>query len=230
MINLKTNLEHPAPESFGRQAAPVLLVPRVTAYSRWFKRPVDVVLALVVAIVLAPVVAAVALSIPLFLGPGGIIYRQERIGRDGRVFTIYKFRSMLRDRRQSNSPTYIGPERRTNHKCNHDPRHTPYGRFLRSTSLDELPQLLNIIKGEMSMVGPRPELTVVAMQEGFANHPRHLTRPGLTGSFQVSPLRSSNRISAGLHLDVDYVVHVRLVDDLKILARTLCIPFLRRGS
>ncbi|MDH3679849.1 MAG: sugar transferase [Acidimicrobiia bacterium] len=202
----------------------------MTTYNRWFKRPVDVVLALLIAIVLAPLLLVIALSIPVMLGPGGVVYRQERIGRDGRVFTIYKFRSMLRDRRVANSPTYIGPERRTNHKCQNDPRHTPYGRFLRATSLDELPQLLNIIKGEMSMVGPRPELTAVAKEEGFANHPRHLTRPGLTGAFQVSRLRSSNRISAGLHLDIDYVVDVRFSDDVKILARTLLIPFLRRGS
>lgn len=229
MVNLKSNVLT-APDRPSRPAAPVLLVPRVTTYNRWFKRPVDVVLALVAAIVLAPLLVVIAVSIPLLLGPGGIIYRQERIGRDGRVFTIYKYRSMLRDRRVADSPTYIGPERRTSHKCKHDPRHTPYGRFLRATSLDELPQLLNVIKGEMSMVGPRPELTAVAQEEGFANHPRHLTRPGLTGAFQVSPLRSSNRISAGLHLDIDYVVDVRFSDDVKILARTLLIPFLRRGS
>ena len=229
MVNLKS-IVITAPERPSRRAAPVLLVPRVTTYNRWFKRPVDVVLALLIAIVLAPLLLVIALSIPVMLGPGGVVYRQERIGRDGRVFTIYKFRSMLRDRRVANSPTYIGPERRTNHKCQNDPRHTPYGRFLRATSLDELPQLLNIIKGEMSMVGPRPELTAVAKEEGFANHPRHLTRPGLTGAFQVSRLRSSNRISAGLHLDIDYVVDVRFSDDVKILARTLLIPFLRRGS
>ena len=228
-MNLKS-IVITAPERPSRRAAPVLLVPRVTTYNRWFKRPVDVVLALLIAIVLAPLLLVIALSIPVMLGPGGVVYRQERIGRDGRVFTIYKFRSMLRDRRVANSPTYIGPERRTNHKCQNDPRHTPYGRFLRATSLDELPQLLNIIKGEMSMVGPRPELTAVAKEEGFANHPRHLTRPGLTGAFQVSRLRSSNRISAGLHLDIDYVVDVRFSDDVKILARTLLIPFLRRGS
>jgi len=229
VVNLKS-IVITAPERPSRRAAPVLLVPRVTTYNRWFKRPVDVVLALLIAIVLAPLLLVIALSIPVMLGPGGVVYRQERIGRDGRVFTIYKFRSMLRDRRVANSPTYIGPERRTNHKCQNDPRHTPYGRFLRATSLDELPQLLNIIKGEMSMVGPRPELTAVAKEEGFANHPRHLTRPGLTGAFQVSRLRSSNRISAGLHLDIDYVVDVRFSDDVKILARTLLIPFLRRGS
>ncbi|MEL7157123.1 MAG: sugar transferase, partial [Actinomycetota bacterium] len=205
-------------------------VPQVTTYGRWFKRPVDVVLSLLAIVLLSPLLIFIALSIPVLLGPGGIIYRQERVGRHGNSFTIYKFRSMLRDRRRGRDATYIGPERRTNHKSPNDPRHRPYGRFLRATSLDELPQLFNILKGEMSLVGPRPELTVVALQEGFAHHPRHLTRPGLTGPFQVSPLRSMNRISAGLHLDVDYVIDVRLGADFKILARTLLIPFLRRGS
>ena len=209
--------------------APVLLVPRTTVYSRWFKRPVDIVLALVLAIVLAPLMLVVALSIPLTLGKGGIIFRQERIGRDGHVFTIYKFRSMLCERRVGVDPTYTGPERRQVHKSLDDPRHTPYGRFLRATSLDELPQLLNVLKGEMSMVGPRPEMISVAIREGYASHPRHLARPGLTGAFQVSPLRTASRISAGLHLDIDYVVDVRFADDLKILARTVLIPFQRLG-
>jgi lipopolysaccharide/colanic/teichoic acid biosynthesis glycosyltransferase len=220
-----------APPSVGLRSAdaPVLLVPRATFYGRWLKRPVDVVLALVLGVLLAPVMAAVAVSIPVMLGRGGVIYRQERIGRDGQVFTIYKFRSMLPDRRVHVDPHYTGPERRQTHKSSHDPRHTAYGRFLRATSLDELPQLLNVLKGQMSMVGPRPELIAVAIREGFASHPRHLTRPGLTGAFQVSPLRSASRISAGLHLDLDYVVDVRFADDLKILARTVLIPFKRRG-
>lgn len=230
MVNLKAQPISVLDRTRPKTTAPILLVPRVTAYNRWIKRPLDVALAVVAAVLLAPLLVAVAVSIPLLLGPGGVIYRQERIGRDGRVFTIYKFRSMLRDRRQAPDPNYTGPERRTNHKSKDDPRHTPYGRFLRATSLDELPQLLNIVKGEMSMVGPRPELTAVARAEGFANHPRHLTRPGLTGAFQVSRLRSQNRIAAGLHLDIDYVVDVRFVDDFKILARTLLIPFMRRGS
>ncbi len=210
------------------------LVPRSSAYTRWIKRALDVVLAIVLLVVLAPLMVMIAIVVPIMLGPGNVIYTQERIGRDGRVFIIYKFRSMLRDRRQASArtgeATYIGPERRQNHKCSDDPRHRPFGRFLRATSFDELPQLVNVIKGEMSMVGPRPELTAVARREGFAYHPRHLTRPGLTGPFQVSPLRSMNRISAGLHLDVAYVAEVRLGRDLRILARTALSPLLRRGS
>jgi lipopolysaccharide/colanic/teichoic acid biosynthesis glycosyltransferase len=212
----------------------LFLVPQANAYTRWVKRCFDVTLATVLLVVLAPLFIAIMIAIPIMLGPGNVIYSQERIGRDGRTFTIYKFRSMLRDRRrvvgEASSTPYIGPERRMNHKSSDDPRHRPFGRFLRATSLDELPQLVNIVKGEMSLVGPRPELTDVARAEGFAYHPRHLTRPGLTGPFQVSPLRSVNRISAGLHLDVAYVADVRLGTDLRILAKTVLAPFLRRGS
>ena len=215
----------------------LFLVQRSNAYTRWVKRSLDVVLAVALLIVLAPLFVAIIIAIPVMLGPGNVIYTQERIGRDGRTFTIYKFRSMLRDRRRADGQAgdtadavYIGPERRKNHKSPDDPRHRPFGRFMRATSLDELPQLVNIVKGEMSMVGPRPEVTRVAKAEGFAYHPRHLTRPGLTGPFQVSPLRSVNRISAGLHLDVAYVADVRLGTDLRILAKTVLAPFLRRGS
>ncbi len=138
---------------------------------------------------------------------------------------------MLQDRRGAPlARRYRGPERRTRHKSCDDPRHTPYGRFLRATSLDELPQLFNVLRGQMSLVGPRPELVEVAEREGFVDHPRHLARPGLTGPFQVSPLRSANRISAGLHLDVRYVADITLRRDLAILARTAVMPFVRRGS
>ncbi|MFV0523911.1 MAG: sugar transferase [Acidimicrobiales bacterium] len=198
-------------------------------YARWAKRPLDLVLAVIALVLFAPVMLAVALLIPVVLGPGGVIYRQERVGRNGQTFEIYKFRSMLRDRRVSNSLTYIGPERRTAHKSVDDPRHRPFGRFIRSTSIDELPQLFNVLRGQMSMVGPRPELTAVARAEGYADHPRHLTRPGITGAFQVSPLRSTSRISSGLGLDIDYVSEIRFRTDAKILLQTARAPFGRRG-
>lgn len=213
------------------ELAPVRSLVRPSAYGRWGKRPLDVVLASALIVVSLPVLVAVALSIPVMLGRGGILYRQARVGRHGQVFTIYKFRSMLQDRRGGATPRrYRGPERRRIHKSGDDPRHTPYGRFLRSTSLDELPQVFNILLGHMSLVGPRPELVAVAEREGFVDHPRHLVRPGLTGPFQVSPLRSANRISDGLHLDLAYVVDVRFRRDLALLARTVRIVLARGGS
>lgn len=207
---------------------PVVMQAHPSRYSRYAKRPLDVVMAVVLLIVLAPVLITVALLVRVKLGRGGIIYRQQRVGRNGQPFDILKFRSMLPDRRVANRP-YIGPERRKTHKSANDPRHTRFGRFLRSSSLDELPQLINVIKGDMSLIGPRPELITVAAREGFLVHPRHLERPGITGSFQISELRAHNRISAGLHLDVAYVADVSLAKDLAILLKTPMV-LVGRGS
>ena len=201
---------------------------RPSRYSRYGKRPLDLALALGGLIVLSPLLALIALLVRVKLGKGGIIYRQQRVGRNGETFDILKFRSMLPDRRVSVQP-YIGPERRQTHKSANDPRHTPFGRFLRASSLDELPQLLNVIKGDMSLIGPRPELVKVAAREGFLVHPRHLERPGITGSFQISELRASNRIAAGLHLDVAYVANIRFLSDMRILFATAFVLF-GRGS
>ncbi len=207
---------------------PVVLQARPGLYSRFGKRPFDLVLAIVGLVLLAPLLLTIAVLVRVRLGKGGIIYRQQRVGRNGEIFDILKFRSMLPDRRVEHRP-YIGPERRKTHKSANDPRHTRFGRFLRASSLDELPQLVNVVKGDMSLIGPRPELVTVAAREGFLVHPRHLERPGITGTFQVSELRASNRISAGLHLDVAYVADVRFLPDLVILIKTTFVLF-GRGS
>ena len=201
----------------------------LSSYERWVKRPMDVVLAASLLVGLAPVAAFLAVCVPLMLGPGDIIYRQQRVGRDGVPFTIYKFRSMLMDRRSGVSRPYSGPDRRSSHKSTSDPRHTDFGRIIRAFSLDELPQLLNVVKGDMSLVGPRPELLSVAEEQGYVDHPRIMVRPGLTGLFQISPLRATSRIAAGLHLDVAYVSKVSFWGDLAILVRTVSVLFVRRG-
>lgn len=208
--------------------APTVLLRNPTRYSRYGKRALDVVVATAGLLVLSPVLLLLAMLVRWNVGPGGIIYRQQRVGRDGVPFQIYKFRSMLPDRRGSRQ-AYVGLDRRRVHKSNDDPRHTRFGRFIRAYSLDELPQLVNVLKGDMSLVGPRPELVAVAAEEGFLKHPRHRERPGITGSFQVSPLRARNRIAAGLHLDIAYVADVRLRKDLLILARTAGV-LVRRSS
>ncbi len=205
-----------------------MLRARPTTYSLYLKRPMDVVLSALGLLVLCPVMLILAALVRLNLGNGGVIYRQQRVGRNGQAFDIYKFRSMMPDRR-GDDQAYIGPERRKSHKSADDPRHTPFGRFLRSSSLDELPQLVNVLRGDMSLIGPRPELVSVAAREGFLVHPRHLERPGITGRFQVSDLRAKNRISAGLHLDVSYVADIRFRSDIAIMFKTLFVLF-GRGS
>jgi lipopolysaccharide/colanic/teichoic acid biosynthesis glycosyltransferase len=231
VANVDVRLAEPAGQSVADPSVsspPIVLRARPSRYSLYAKRPLDIALSLAGLLVLSPLMLLLALLVRVNLGRGGVIYRQQRVGRNGQAFEIFKFRSMLPDRRGEDR-AYIGPERRKTHKSANDPRHTPFGRFLRSSSLDELPQLVNVLRGDMSLIGPRPELVSVAAREGFLVHPRHLERPGITGRFQVSELRAMNRISAGLHLDVAYVADVRLRSDLAILFKTLFVLF-GRGS
>jgi lipopolysaccharide/colanic/teichoic acid biosynthesis glycosyltransferase len=231
VANLDVRLRDYSPqqrENAKLHAPPSVLRARPGVYARYGKRPLDFTLAAVGLLLLAPLLAALAILVRLKLGRGGVIYRQQRVGRNGKVFEIYKFRSMLPDRRRSTQP-YIGPERRHGHKADTDPRHTPFGRFLRAHSLDELPQLVNVVKGDMSLIGPRPEMVAVASERGYLVHPRHLERPGITGRFQISDLRSTNNIARGLHLDLAYVTNVRFRSDLAIFLRTFLVLF-GRGS
>ena len=198
----------------------------VGAYDRFFKRCIDLVGALVCLVILLPVIAGVALAVRLMLGPN-IFFRQERVGRDGKTFRMIKFRSMQHDRRSDNAD-YTGSDRRQTHKSLNDPRHTPVGRFIRKWSLDELPQLFNVVKGDMSLVGPRPELVRVAQAHNLVEHPRHLVRPGITGLWQVSGERSS-LLHENVHIDTEYVARVTFIGDVTILLRTVGAVLHARG-
>jgi lipopolysaccharide/colanic/teichoic acid biosynthesis glycosyltransferase len=149
-----------------------------------------------------------------------VVLRQRRIGMGGRPFTVYKFRTMHADRRRDDDG-YAGPDRRRTHKSADDPRLTATGRLLRRLSLDELPQLVNVLRGEMSLVGPRPELPVV-VERHYADwqHRRHAVKPGLTGLWQVSE-RGNGMMHEHVDVDLDYVDQVSLGTDLRILLRTL---------
>ena len=125
-------------------------------YATKLKPGIDAVCAPVIALLALPLCLAIACLLRVTMGRG-VLFRQKRVGKDGEVFEVVKFRTMRHDRRQRQQPIDF-PDRRTNHKHPDDPRHTSVGRFLRSTSLDELPQLLNVMRGEMSLIGPRPEL------------------------------------------------------------------------
>ncbi len=197
-------------------------------YSQWGKRMIDVAFAAILLLLALPLFVVLALGLRLQLGPR-IVLTQQRVGRHGRPFAMLKFRTMEHSRRSTDSSTYVGPERRNGHKFDADPRHTSLGRVLRRFSLDEIPQLFNVLRGDMSLVGPRPELDSVATTE-FRNHSRHLVRPGLTGPFQVSPLRRAGRLNHGLGLDNGYVESVSLRNDLKFLARTASAMVKGTGS
>lgn len=188
-------------------------------YRHYGKRILDVALASAGLVALAPVMGAIALAVRATLG-SPVLYRQQRAGLDGEPFEMIKFRTMHHDRRRAQRP-YDGPDRRQTHKSDADPRHTTLGRFLRRTSLDELPQLCNVLRGDMSLVGPRPEVWEVAHRNGIVDHVRHSVRPGITGLWQISPMRKRAVIEDGLELDARYARSVTLRGDLRVLRATV---------
>jgi lipopolysaccharide/colanic/teichoic acid biosynthesis glycosyltransferase len=189
-------------------------------YDRVVKPVIDRIGAALLLALLLPVIAVVALLVWAKLG-APLLYRQQRVGRDGRAFDMLKFRTMEPDRRTREEPVPVHLDRRRHHKTDHDPRHTSLGRVLRRYSLDELPQLWNVVRGDMSLVGPRPELpSIVARYEQW-QHQRHEVKPGITGLWQVT----DRQVSAGdMHLhvatDLEYLGRLSLRTDLGILLRT----------
>jgi len=170
---------------------------------------------------------------------GKVIFRQTRIGRFGRPFVMYKFRTMYADSVDDNHREYVrkllledqppvGGERGL-YKLESDPRVTRVGRLLRRTSLDELPQLLNVIRGQMSLVGPRPALPWEAEMFGPSHHVRFLVPPGVTGLWQVSG-RSRLTMRQGLDLDIEYVQKQSFPLDLAILIRTVRAVLMADGA
>jgi lipopolysaccharide/colanic/teichoic acid biosynthesis glycosyltransferase len=196
------------------------------AYCRVVKPVFDALAGFVLLMLFLPVLLLVALMVRLKLGKH-VLYRQQRIGRDGRPFVMYKFRTMQPDRRQAARP-FEGSDRRVSHKRDDDPRHTPVGRFLRRSSLDELPQLWNVVMGHMSLVGPRPELPQVVAEYQPWQHERHQVKPGLTGFWQVSE-RAGGLAHEGVHLDIDYLRRLSLWTDIGVLLRTVPVTLRRTG-
>lgn len=190
------------------------------AYERFLKPTFDRVSAGVLLLVLVPVLALLVLLVWSQLG-APVFFQQARVGRDGRPFLMYKFRTMHPDRRGAwSGQGAVSSERRITHKSAADPRLVPAGRFLRKWSLDELPQLWNVVRGEMSLVGPRPELVSIVWGYEPWQHRRHDVTPGLTGLWQVSA-RGSGLMHEHVEADLAYVDSVSLRTDLMILLRTL---------
>ncbi len=200
---------------------------QTTFYSRRGKRMLDVVVSLTMLVALSPALLIVAIASRLSLNKG-LFFRQERVGIHGEAFECLKFRTMEHDRRGCRDG-FDGSDRRLTHKSADDPRHTSVGRVMRKFSLDELPQLVNVLKGDMSLVGPRPELVAVATDE-FIDHPRHWVRPGLTGPFQLSELRRTGDLTTGLGLDAQYVGSLSLVRDVGYLLSTVVMVFKGQGA
>ncbi|MFO0887984.1 MAG: sugar transferase [Isosphaeraceae bacterium] len=198
------------------------------------KRSLDVIGALVGLLVFAPIMVGIALMIR-FDSPGPVLFRQLRRGYRGRLFWVLKFRTMVVDAEQR-----LKELERSNEsaggvlfKLREDPRVTPLGRFLRRSSLDELPQLINVLRGEMSLVGPRPlqlrdsDKLIALDYEGYSR--RLQVMPGLTGPWQVGG-RSEVDYSHMVKLDISYIDNWSLIGDLRIILRTFVVVLLGRGA
>jgi len=210
----------------------------LSGWARVVKRSLDLSVAALALTLLAPVWLIIALLIKLD-SRGAVFYRQERVGMDGRVFLFLKFRTMRADADDrahreyqrklimGQPDTNLGDERRPVYKLHTDPRVTRVGRVLRRLSLDELPQLLNVLRGDMSIVGPRPPIPYEVEAYELWHRKRLDMKPGLTGLWQVS---GRNRLSFDemVKLDLFYIENWSLLLDLKIILRTL--PVMLRGD
>ena len=182
-------------------------------YTRFFKRVIDIVLSVIgIIICLIPmIITAIAIKID---SPGPVLFRQKRIGYKGKVFEIYKFRSMCQGAEHTGTGVYSGAD---------DMRVTRVGKIIRATSIDELPQLFNIIKGDMSFIGPRPPLTYHPWPiEEYTEEQLHMfdARPGITGWAQVNG-RKGVEWNRRIELNVWYVDNISLLLDIKIIFMTV---------
>lgn len=183
-------------------------------YQKCIKRILDILLSFFALIILSPVLMLVAVLVRVNLG-APVLFRQQRPGKNERIFTLYKFRTMTDQKDLQGNPL---PD---------ELRLTRFGRFLRSSSLDELPELFNILKGDMSIVGPRPLLVEYLPLYNECQKKRHDVRPGLSGLAQVSG-RNSITWEERFELDVQYVETMNLALDIKIIFLTLWKAFIKR--
>lgn len=197
-----------------------------TGTNELVKRISDIVLASVILVLISPILLAVAIGVKLS-SPGPVIFKQKRNGLDGEEIVVYKFRSMTT---QDNGPV-------VKQATKNDPRITPFGAFIRKTSLDELPQFINVLQGRMSIVGPRPH--AVAHNETYrqlikAYMVRHKVKPGITGWAQVNGYRGEtdtiDKMQARVEYDLEYLRNWSLAFDLQIIARTVRMMFFDRNA
>jgi undecaprenyl phosphate N,N'-diacetylbacillosamine 1-phosphate transferase len=182
-------------------------------YEQYIKRKLDVILSLTALILLLPIIGFLAVLIRIRIGKG-VIFKQKRVGKDERVFTIYKFRTMNNKRDKKGK---LLPD---------EQRLSTFGKKLRSTSLDELPELINILKGDMSIVGPRPLFVHYLPYYTKEERLRHKIRPGLTGLAQVNG-RNTLGWSQRFQYDIDYVKNITFLNDLEIIYKTFVVTLNR---
>lgn len=177
-------------------------------YAKRGKYLIDFLASFVLILIFSPLMIIIAILIKLS-SRGPVFFSHKRVGINNKLFVIHKFRSLHID-----TPSYSEKPDSTE-----DVRITSIGKWIRKTSLDELPQLFNVLKGEMSLVGPRPEMPFLAEEYEQWENQRHLVRPGMTGLWQLSPRRRGS-IREGIPVDLEYIENISLWNDFKILLRT----------
>ncbi len=205
-------------------------LPQYSALFRLTKRLLDLLISTVGLILTSWIMLLTAIAIKVE-DHGPAIYRQKRVGLYGKPFTIYKFRSMYvdADKRDATLAAESGKEHGVLFKLKDDPRNTKVGKFIRKTSIDELPQLWNVFKGDMSIVGPRPQQKYEVDQYGTLYATRLLVKPGITGLWQVSG-RSNLGPEESEYLDVSYVENWSLTGDFVIMVKTVKTIFTGDGA
>lgn len=199
-------------------------------YQQVMKRVMDILLSLTAIICFSPVLLLIAILIKLD-SKGSVLFVQERIGYRKKKFNMYKFRSMVVEAESQFEK--IKTLNETNHimfKSKEDPRITRFGKFLRKSSLDELPQLFNILKGDMSLVGPRPPLERELVNYEKWHHVKFLRPQGLTGLWQVSGRSKITDFNDVIHLDYQYNKNWNILFDIQIILKTIPVVLLGKGA
>lgn len=195
-------------------------------YLKWIKPAFDRAVGVAALILSAPLLAVIAIAVRINMS-SPVFLRQDRVGRHGQVFRLWKFRTMAPDRRAIELE-WLGEDRRQTHKSAEDPRITPLGRWLRANRLDELPQFINVVRGELSLVGPRPELVPIVAKYQPWQHRRHAIKPGVTGLWQISD-RGDKLLVDCTEMELEYLGTISFVTDVGILLRTLPAMARRNG-
>ena len=216
-------------EDFGGLPLINLRAPAFSYYQHLTKRAFDLIVGSMMTLFVLPLMALAAVAIKLD-SPGPIIFKQHRIGENGRVFAMYKFRSMIVNaEEQHKDMIQYDKKGQVVHKVPNDPRITRIGSILRRTSIDELPQLFNVLKGDMSLVGPRPELPWLVEKYEPWQRKRFAVPQGITGWWQVSG-RSNQPMHLNTELDLFYIRNYSIMLDLYILWRTIAAVFKGKGA
>ena len=202
--------------------------PHLTGPKRAIKRALDIGAGVLLLVLFLPLMVIAAIGVRVS-SRGPVFYVQERVGRGGQIISVPKFRTMYSGSDQRRDEVIGRPDGAILDRYRDDPRITPFGRILRRWSIDEMPQVLNVIVGSMSLVGPRPVLVDEMPLLGDADHRRHLTKPGLTGLWQVSG-RKSVDWEERMRLDLDYVEHWSPALDLVIVAKTIKAVLVGNGA